>query len=201
MSDLFNSQITTCQDAVSHKGIIEKPCAQKLVALFAETFQNSQQTLLLAGGAEPEYIPADSEQPYHRIIFSHDYCESALHEIAHWCIAGEQRRLIRDYGYWYAPDGRTPQQQNAFEQVEVKPQALEWIFANACGIKFRVSADNLTANQGASLSFKQAIVDQAQRYCREGLNQRAALWRGQLAKTFAGPDDLHLSDYKLEAIQ
>ncbi len=42
-------------------------------------------------------------------------------------------------GYWYAPDGHTQEQQALFEQVEIKPQAIEWLFAQAFGRKFRVS--------------------------------------------------------------
>ncbi len=50
---------------------------------------------------------------------------SALHEIAHWCIAGENRCQQVDYGYWYEPNGRSEERQFEFEKVEVKPQALE----------------------------------------------------------------------------
>lgn len=56
---------------------------------------------------------------------------SALHEISHWTIAGAKRRLLPDLGYWYAPDGRTKEQQDLFEQVEIKPQAIEWLFAQS----------------------------------------------------------------------
>ena len=40
---------------------------------------------------------------------------------------------------WYAPDGRTKEQQALFEQVEIKPQAIEWMFSKAFGRRFRVS--------------------------------------------------------------
>ena len=175
-------------------------CAQKLIDLFGCAFRHRYQTILVSGGCEPEYIPAGSGHTCHRIIFSHDYCESALHEIAHWCVAGDARRLLRDYGYWYAPDGRTQAQQDEFELVEVKPQALEWVFANACRLKFRVSADNLAAGRGASQAFKQSIVEQAHYFCEQGLNARADLWRRQLAEAFGGPEVLLAEDYTLEAI-
>lgn len=98
---------------------------------------------LVKGDFEPEYFPATPDQ-LARIQFAHGFFNSALHEISHWCIAGEQRRLLPDLGYWYAPDGRTQEQQTLFEQVEIKPQAIEWLFAQAFGRKFRVSLDNLT---------------------------------------------------------
>lgn len=60
-----------------------------------------------------------------------------MHELAHWCIAGPERRLLADYGYWYEPDGRTEQIQAEFEKVEVKPQAVEWILSASCGFPFK----------------------------------------------------------------
>ncbi len=41
-------------------------------------------------------------------------------------------------GYWYAPMVDS-EQQALFEQVEIKPEAIEWMFAKAFGLKFRVS--------------------------------------------------------------
>ncbi|WP_417667272.1 elongation factor P hydroxylase, partial [Pseudidiomarina sp.] len=46
------------------------------------------------------------------------YVVMRLLEMSHWCIAGEKRRQLEDYGYWYLPDGRDAQQQHAFEQAE-----------------------------------------------------------------------------------
>ncbi|UNT65065.1 elongation factor P hydroxylase [Acinetobacter towneri] len=118
---------------------------------------------LVKGDFEPEYFPATATQPA-RIQFAHGFFNSALHEISHWCIAGEQRRLLPDLGYWYAPDGRTQEQQALFEQVEIKPQAIEWLFAQAFGRKFRVSLDNLTSEGGDGRTFKDNVFAQVQRY-------------------------------------
>lgn len=118
---------------------------------------------LVKGDFEPEYFPATATQPA-RIQFAHGFFNSALHEISHWCIAGEQRRLLPDLGYWYAPDGRTQEQQALFEQVEIKPQAIEWLFAQAFGRKFRVSLDNLTGESGDGRTFKDNVFAQVQRY-------------------------------------
>lgn len=157
------------------------PCSDQIVAIFNGLFVSSLQTCLCGGGDEPIYLPAGATEPLHRIVFTRDYVASALHEIAHWCVAGPARRLLPDFGYWYNPDGRTVAQQQEFERAEVKPQALEWIFSSACGISFRVSADNLTTGLGASVEFKSAIVEQAQYYCRVGAPSRAQ----QLIQAFA----------------
>ncbi len=171
--------------------------SEDLIELFNGLFLTSTNTILVGGGHEPEYIPADISFPNHRIIFSHDYSASALHEIAHWCVAGEARRKMLDYGYWYVPDGRNEQQQNAFEQVEVKPQALEWLFSESCGLSFRVSADNLDGGTAPSLKFKQNIVKQAQDYCVSGLNERASRWLNTLISHYQSSQVLHASRYSL----
>ena len=169
----------------SNYTVSDKPMvySQQLIRLFDQCFCRSHNTVLLGGGDEPEYLPADSNHPHHRIVFTRDYCASALHEIAHWCVAGEARRRQRDYGYWYVPDGRNHEQQQQFERVEVKPQALEWIFSEACGLSFRISADNL-ACAGPTEAFKQSIITQAHQYCIEGLNARATQWVQVLSRHF-----------------
>ena len=118
---------------------------------------------LVKGDFEPEYFPATLDQPA-KIQFAHGFFNSALHEISHWSIAGEKRRLLPDLGYWYAPDGRSAEQQALFEQVEIKPQAIEWLFAKAFGRKFRVSLDNLTGDSGNGQQFKDHVFTQVQQY-------------------------------------
>ena len=100
-----------------------------LILHFNHWFSHLNVTLV-KGDFEPEYFPEDEHGPA-RIQFAHGYFNSALHEISHWTIAGAQRRLLPDLGYWYAPDGRTAEQQALFEQVEIKPQAIEWLFSKA----------------------------------------------------------------------
>lgn len=118
---------------------------------------------LVKGDFEPEYFPATSNS-YAKIQFAHGFFNSALHEISHWTIAGEERRKLPDLGYWYAPDGRTQEQQALFEQVEIKPQAIEWMFAKAFGRKFRVSLDNLTGEASDGSTFKDNVYAQVQHY-------------------------------------
>ncbi|WP_417221837.1 elongation factor P hydroxylase [Amphritea sp.] len=145
-----------------------------LIHLFNGLFSDSLNTVLERGDDEPIYLPADDQNPHHRIIFAHGFFASALHEISHWCVAGEQRRLLVDFGYWYKPDGRTAAEQAEFEKVEVKPQALEWLLSEAAGHKFHFSADNLGANMGASDTFKSAVQQQVINYLVSGLPSRAA---------------------------
>lgn len=159
-------------------------CAD-LVTLFESCFAAEFKTCLMPGGEEPEYLPPNTESRG-RVIFKHDYFASALHEVAHWCLAGAERRLLPDYGYWYAPDGRTPEQQREFEQVEVKPQALEWLFSEAACAPFQISVDNLNQRLGASAAFKEAVAEQARAYLRDGLPPRAAIFNEVLLAFYGG---------------
>ncbi|WP_421870184.1 elongation factor P hydroxylase [Motiliproteus sp.] len=145
----------------------------ELIALFNGLFVDSHNTELVRGDDEPIYLPADAEHPHHRIVFAHGYFASALHEISHWLIAGPQRRLLEDFGYWYRPDGRTADEQAEFEKVEVKPQALEWIIARACGFYFRISCDNLNGEATDTRAFKDNVYAQVLRYLEQGLSDRA----------------------------
>ena len=126
-----------------------------LISHFNSWFAH-RHAVLVRSTDEPEYLPATHNQPA-RIMFAHGYFASALHEISHWCIAGEQRRTLPDLGYWYAPDGRNAEQQALFEQVEIKPQALEWLFTTACQRKFQVSLDNLNGEAGSGDTFKRHV--------------------------------------------
>lgn len=144
------------------------------------------QTELVASNGEPYYRPARQSESLHQIEFAHGYFNSALHELAHWCIAGEKRRTLPDYGYWYAPDGRNAEQQAQFETVEVKPQAIEWHFALACQRGFRVSIDNLNGSKTCETPFKKAVVEQALNYSNAHLPTRAANISQQLSAEFGG---------------
>ncbi len=156
--------------------------AAALERLFARCFLESHRTLLAGGGDEPLYLPSsDPERAPHRIVYREDYFASALHEVSHWCLAGAERRRLEDYGYWYEADGRGPEQQLAFERVEARPQALEWIFSDACDFEFHLSVDNLEAGCGPSERFESAVRREKSRLLREGLPARAARFRGALA--------------------
>ena len=67
-----------------------------LILHFNHWFSHLNVTLV-RGDFEPEYFPA-TETEAARIQFAHGFFNSALHEISHWSIAGEQRRLLPDLG-------------------------------------------------------------------------------------------------------
>ena len=152
----------------------DKWLLEDITALFDGIFMPRYQTRLVRGKDEPLYRPADKQTPYHQIIFARGFYASALHEISHWCIAGAKRRQLEDYGYWYLPDGRNAQEQSAFEQAEIAPQALESLFADACGRTFHVSVDNLGGDVEVDrAAFAERVNARKQRYLREGLPTRA----------------------------
>jgi elongation factor P hydroxylase len=129
-------------------------------------------TLLLGGFEEPFYLAPREGRPA-QIQFTRDYFRSVLHELAHWCVAGEERRKRDDYGYWYAPDGRTQAQQEAFFKLEIKPQAIEWALSLVCGVKFDVSVDNLGNTVSGADEFRQAVRQQLSDYVHSAFPARA----------------------------
>jgi elongation factor P hydroxylase len=148
---------------------------------FNQLFLHSERTVLVGGAEEPFYEPAAAGLPA-RVAFRHDYIRSALHEVAHWCVAGATRRQLPDYGYWYSPDDRDLPQQQAFFAVETKPQALEWHFCDALGIPFSPSIDNLAIEIPAPDidGFVQRLTAQYTRLSEQGLPPRAARFRDVL---------------------
>lgn len=150
------------------------------IALFDGLFADTYQTRLIRGGGEPIYIPANEEYTYHRVIFARGFFSSALHEISHWCIAGTRRRELEDYGYWYFPEGRDEEQQQAFEAAEEAPQALEMLFSHACHLRFHVSVDNFGDISVDRDAFRVRVEAQAERYQNDGLPARAEAFRTAL---------------------
>lgn len=137
----------------------DKPLTDWLMALFNEMYY--PHTTLIHSDGEPEYFAPTNNQPA-KIAFAHGFFASALHEISHWCVAGKARRQLDDFGYWYCPDGRDEHTQALFEQVEIKPQAIECLLNLALGRYFYVSQDNLNANFDTSQSqFPQDVYDKA----------------------------------------
>lgn len=145
-----------------------------LERIFRDCFLATHATLLEGGAPEPLYLPSsDPECTPHRVCYREDYVASALHEVAHWCLAGADRRRLEDYGYWYRPDGRSADEQLEFERAEARPQAIEWILTEACGLPFHLSADNLEGGLGPSARFEAAVRAAREQYLREGLPTRA----------------------------
>ena len=171
MNEIDQNQVHT-KAATIPQSASQVYASGELERLFRATFFDSHHTVLVGGASEPVYLPGHP----HQICYSHDYFRSALHEIAHWCVAGAARRQQEDYGYWYAPDGRSADQQAEFAQVEVYPQALEALFCAACGHDFRVSLDNLNGDGGDEVAFALKVKAKAQALLVEGLAERPARW-------------------------
>ncbi len=186
--------------AVTEFGHQASPSLLRLQAVFHDVLGQRWRTRLQGGAQEPFYQAATDIEADAIIFFTRDYFASALHEIAHWCVAGEERRKRDDYGYWYAPDGRNAEQQAAFEKVEVVPQAYEWIFSVACASPFRVSADNLAMPEGAGREFKIAIWQQVRAFCETGLPLRPRLFTEALAQEFKQPMVLNKNNFNLDSI-
>ena len=146
--------------------------AHQVMRLFNQEFVESDRTELIGGAAEPYYEPGS----LNRIYFRADYVRSALHEVAHWCVAGRRRRQLADYGYWYSPDGRDAKQQQAFFAVEARPQAVERHFCEAIGIAFSPSVDNVGAQiEPQQLRhFEARIQEWCHQFALTGLPLRAA---------------------------
>ena len=162
--------------------------AADLIHLFNTTFLASHNTVLVGGAEEPIYLPADGEYRHHRIIFTRDYFASALHEVAHWCIAGAERRQRVDYGYWYEPDGRGADQQAEFERVEARPQAIEKAFSLACSAPFRVSLDNLDGAVIDSRGFEERVRKEHESLSATGFPPRAERFIAALRTFYQAPD-------------
>lgn len=159
---------------------------EELIRLFDALFWATENTRLVRGEKEPLYLPAHAGAPWAQIVFAHGFFASALHEVAHWCVAGKERRKLVDYGYWYKPDGRNFDEQREFEAVEAKPQALEWIFSVAAGTTFHLSVDNLGGElePGAVRVFHTRVATQVGRFLVRGLPPRAAEFAVSLSRTF-----------------
>jgi elongation factor P hydroxylase len=161
--------------------------AKDLLKLFNYCFTNTENTILVGGAEEPIYEPASDKCQYDRVFFTRDYFSSALHEIAHWCIAGKERRNHVDYAYWYHPDGRDASQQAKFEAAEIKPQAIEHAFSLAAGIKFRVSIDNLENEQTSSDKFERAVDNHLAMLIHSGFNTRTQVFLNALHDFYNTP--------------
>lgn len=173
---------------------------QDLINIFNRCFFEAYNTQLIKGGDEPLYLPADENHPHNSLFFAHGFFSSALHECSHWLIAGENRRKLVDFGYWYVPDGRTALEQDLFQKVEVKPQAMEWILSVAAGARFRISLDNLNGEASDASLFKQAVHKQVETYCQQGLPKRAMIFREALCQFYNTSLILKIKDFTIDSI-
>ncbi|MEH6584169.1 MAG: elongation factor P hydroxylase [Halioglobus sp.] len=174
--------------------------AATLEDVFNRSFEQAFNTRLVGGHDEPLYLPPGEGGNCSQVQYRLDYFASALHEVAHWCLAGKARCQLVDYGYWYAPDGRDVHQQKAFEAVEYKPQALEWVFSRACGYPFEVSLDNLDVRSGEipdTSVFKKRVHQQVLDWQNSGLSTRAAMFFYALCREFGQDSSFARLEFEL----
>lgn len=155
------------------------PSAAEIAACFNRLFGQCHRVLMIGGGAEPEYLPATLTSPGY-VRYRSDYAHSALHEAAHWCIAGARRRQQVDYGYWYQPPPRDESAQRAFARVEARVQALEAILTTAVGMVFQVSLDDVDNLLGFETDFTDSVCAERAAWLRRGLPPRAEKFRREL---------------------
>lgn len=125
---------------------------QCLINVFAGIFPY----LTIKGGADEPFYIAPKSNLNAVIHFRSNYPRSLLHEVSHYCLAGNRRRNMDDFGYWYSPCGRTVEEQKQFETVEARPQGLEKAMCEIVGIKFLPSLDDFSGRP-PSESFLQRL--------------------------------------------
>ena len=124
----------------------------ELCAVLIQNLSEALPELEIQGGADEPFYEAVKDDKKAVLYFRDNYPRSLLHELSHYCLAGDRRRKLDDFGYWYFPCGRTEEEQLLFEQVEARPQGLEKAMCEAIGIKFSPSLDDFSGRP-ASDSF------------------------------------------------
>lgn len=159
--------------------------------IFNQCFSQRYNTVMLGGMDEPIYFPASNSKPA-QLYYRQDFAASALHEAAHWCVAGSARRQQPDFGYAYIAPPRDADQQARFFSSEIKAQALESIFARAAGVIFVLSTDDLDSD---SETLREAFARRVDHYSWHllqrmdtGLHKRAKQFASALACVGAGID-------------
>ena len=114
--------------------------------LFNSTFEKKYRVRLVGGATEPIYLPPTNKKTG-VIFFREDFVSSTLHEVAHWCLAGRDRRKMVDFGYEYISPPRDEIAQKIFLQAEARVQGLESLFSEVSGVCFSASLDNLDCDE------------------------------------------------------
>ena len=166
--------------------------------LFDSTFEKKYRVRLIGGAVEPIYLPPTNKKTG-AICFREDFVSSALHEVAHWCIAGRDRRKMVDFGYEYISPPRDEVAQIIFFQAETRVQGLERLFSEVLGVSFSVSLDNLDCDQVTAkkmpkliLEFETALETESQNWelkIGRDPSLRAAIFCDSLHELYTGPSD------------
>ena len=127
----------------------------ELCDLLIMTLSSVIPDLVIQGGAEEPFYEAAKNGKKATLYFRDNYPRSLLHELSHFCLSGDRRRKLDDFGYWYFPCGRTEEEQLLFEKVEARPQGLEKAMCEAFGIKFSPSLDDFSGKPASESFLKQ----------------------------------------------
>lgn len=130
-----------------------------------------------------------------------DFCQRPARDLSLVCRRQGASRTSR-FGYWYCPDGCDAMTQSQFEDVEVKPQAFEWLFCVAAGFPFNVSCDNLEGDvEPDRIAFQRRVHARVMALLEQGIPERPARFIRALqhyyqtppltAEHFPWPEDLH----------
>lgn len=122
----------------------------ELCSALTELLSNVFPDLIIKGGAEEPFYEAPKGDSKAILYYRSNYPRSLLHEICHYCLSGEKRRQLDDFGYWYFPCGRSADEQLQFEQVEARPQGLEKLMCEIIGITFIPSLDDFSGRPSST---------------------------------------------------
>ncbi len=164
--------------------------ASDIRAIFNRLFAARYRISMQGGADEPLYLPP-AEGRSGTIMHTRDFTASALHEAAHWCLAGARRRRLADYGYPYLPPPRPRPAQAQFFRSERRVQALEALFAEAAGQAFCVSLDDFSIGEARRQVFERMVAMEIRCWRANGLPPRAARLYHALLAVRDGQTSVH----------
>ena len=158
--------------------------------LFNNTFEKKYRVRLIGGAAEPIYLPP-TDKKTGAICFREDFVSSALHEVAHWCLAGRDRREMVDFGYEYISPPRDEVAQKIFLQAEARVQGLERLFSEVSGVSFSASLDNLDCDELTTKKMPKLVFEFKTALETESQNWKLKIDRNPSLRAATFYDSLH----------
>ena len=158
--------------------------------LFNSTFEEKYRVRLIGGAAEPIYLPP-TDKKTGAICFREDFVSSALHEVAHWCLAGRDRRKMIDFGYEYISPPRDEIAQKIFLHAEARVQGLERLFSEVSGVSFSASLDNLDCDEVTTKKMPNLVLEFETALETESQNWKLKIDRNPSLRAAIFYDSLH----------
>ena len=158
--------------------------------LFNSTFEKKYRVRLVGGATEPIYLPPTNKKTG-VIFFREDFVSSALHEVAHWCLAGRDRRKMVDFGYEYISPPRDEIAQKIFLQAETRVQGLERLFSEVSGVSFLASLDNLDCDEVTTKKMPKLVLEFETALETESQNWKLKIDRNPSLRAAIFYDSLH----------